>query len=242
MRKLAAYGKTDIGRKRSTNQDSILCDLELEVFAVADGMGGHKGGEIASAMVLDIIRTAVTSIKDRSDNIRASAYLKEAISLASSRVYERALMDTSLKGMGTTLVLMYMQDYVAHIAQVGDSRVYLIRDGGIWRITEDHSLVNEQYRAGILSREQAEKSAYRNVITRSVGFDEMVNTDIYIREIKDKDLFLLCSDGLTSMLKDEEIRDSVDPDDLIVSVDRLISLANQAGGNDNISVILVRVG
>lgn len=241
MRKVTAYGKSDIGKKRTTNQDSILLNDKLGLYAVADGMGGHKGGETASAMALEIINTAVEKVSGRTDLIQVIPLLKEAVSLASMKIFERSTMDENLRGMGTTLVGLYFSDDLAYIAQVGDSRVYLYRDGDLWKVTEDHSLINEQIRSGIITKQEAEKLNYKNVITRSVGFEEIVNVDIYTREVEKEDVFLLCSDGLTAMLSDDDIKDLVEPKDLAGSVDKLISKANQCGGVDNVSVILLKV-
>ncbi len=242
MKKITAYGKSDIGKKRSSNQDSILVNDKLGLYAVADGMGGHKGGETASSMALDVLNTAVGKITDKKGSIQVAPFLKEAISLASMKIYERSLMDESLRGMGTTLVALFFDDGNAYIAQVGDSRVYLYRDGDLWKITEDHSLINEQIRSGLITRQEAEKLTYKNVITRSVGFEEMVSVDVYTREVDPGDMFLLCSDGLTSMLSDEDIKKAIDSgSNISESVDKLINKANDAGGADNISVILLKV-
>lgn len=242
MRKVTACGKSDIGKKRSSNQDSILVNDKLGLYAVADGMGGHKGGETASSMALEILNGAVSKITDKKGSIQVAPFLKEAISLASMKIYERSLMDESLRGMGTTLVSLLFDDGNAYIAQVGDSRVYLYRDGDLWKITEDHSLINEQVRSGLITRQEAEKLNYKNVITRSVGFEEMVNVDVYTREVESGDMFLLCSDGLTSMISDDDIKKAIDQEgDISKAVDKLINRANDAGGADNVSVILLRV-
>jgi len=241
MKKAVAYGKTDIGRKRTNNQDSVLINEKLMLYAVADGMGGHKGGEIASSLCIEVLESAVTKMVERNTDFQVAPFLKEGISLASMRIYERASMDENLKGMGTTLVSLFIKNDKAYISQVGDSRVYLYSSGGLWKITEDHSLVNEQVRSGLISKSQAEKLSYKNVITRSVGFEEIVDVDIYVRELQSGDIFLLCSDGLTSMISDADMKANIDADDLSGSVKRLIDAANEAGGADNVSVILVRI-
>jgi protein phosphatase len=241
MKKAVAYGKTDVGRKRSNNQDSIIVNDRLMLYAIADGMGGHKGGEIASSLCLEVLESAVAKMADRNNDFQVAPFLKEGITLASMRIYERASMDENLRGMGTTLVSLYLKDDKAYISQVGDSRVYLYSGGGLWKITEDHSLINEQVRSGLISRDQAEKLSYKNVITRSVGFEEIVEVDIYIRDLQAGDIFLLCSDGLTSMISDNDIKANIDENDLAGSCKHLIDAANEAGGADNVSVILVRV-
>ncbi len=240
MNTIKAYGRTDVGLKRSGNQDSIVLNDKIKLYAVADGMGGHKGGEIASAIAVEVVETALKNLDDNK-KINITSFLKEAVSLASIRIHERAAMDESLKGMGTTLVCIYFNNGKCYIVQVGDSRVYLYRDGDLWKITEDHSLVNEQVRSGLITKAQADKLTYKNVITRSVGFEEDVDVDIYEREVESGDIFVLCSDGLTSMVSDTEIKQNIKPDNLKESIENLIGAANQAGGHDNISVIIVRV-
>jgi len=240
--KITSHGRTDVGQKRQTNQDSILLDASNELYAVADGMGGHKGGEVASAMTLDILKSMIASISTRRNVFRPSAYLKEVVALASLKIKEKAMGDDSLTGMGTTLVAVYFFEGVSYIVQVGDSRVYLYRDSSLWQITEDHSLINEQLRQGVITEGQAQSSDYKNVITRSVGFEDTANADVYMRDVQAGDVFLLCSDGLSSMISDETIRQNINSADLKGSVDKLIELANKSGGNDNVSVILVRVG
>ena len=239
--KILAFGKSDIGKKRTTNQDSILMNDKIGLYAVADGMGGHKGGETASAMALDVINSAIEKINEKKSTTHIIPFIKEAVSLASMKIYERSLMDESLRGMGTTLVSVYFYDKSAYISQVGDSRVYLYKDDELWKVTEDHSLINEQIRSGAITKKEAEKLNYKNVITRSVGFEEIVNVDVYIREVEKGDIFLLCSDGLTSMLDDEDIAEQITSKDLSASVDNLINKANESGGLDNVSVILLKV-
>jgi protein phosphatase len=240
MKKLSSYGKTDVGLKRSNNQDSLLVDDSAMLYAIADGMGGHRGGETASKVALEVIQAAMSQIGNK-PGLKIVPFIKETVSLASMKVYERSQMDDNLKGMGTTLIAAYIRDDKCYIAQVGDSRAYLYKSGNLWKITEDHSLINEQLRSGLITKEQSEKLLYKNVITRSVGVEEIVDVDIYIRDIEEGDLFLLCSDGLTSMLKDTEIERNIDPSDLRSSTENLISLANDAGGLDNVSVILIRI-
>ncbi len=242
MKKITAYGKSDIGKRRSSNQDSLLVNDKLGLYAVADGMGGHRGGETASFMALEVMNSAIENVSNKKASSQVAPFLKEAVSLASMKIYERSLMDDNLRGMGTTLVALYFNGNDAYIAQVGDSRVYLYRDGDLWKVTEDHSLINEQIRAGVITKEEAEKLNYKNVITRSVGFEEIVTVDVYTREVEDEDIFLLCSDGLTSMLSDEEIKNTIDSKNIASSVDKLISKTNDAGGVDNVSVIILKVG
>jgi len=239
--KIISYGQTDIGSKRKINQDSILVDEKINLYAVADGMGGHKGGEIASSIMLDVLKTAIINIYNERQILRPVSYLKELVSLASIKIYETAKKDTALKGMGTTLISLFIYNSNVYISQVGDSRAYLYRAGVLWRISEDHSLINEQLRSGLISKEQANSSDYKNVITRSVGFEENVESDVYVRALTSGDVYLLCSDGLSSLVEDSIICENIDYNNLKKSVETLIKIANDKGGNDNISVILIGV-
>lgn len=239
--KIKSAGLTDLGSKRKNNQDSILLSEDFSLYAVADGMGGHNGGEVASSMLLEIYKTSIANIYNERKILRPVTYLKEVVNLASTKIHEKANHDQTLKGMGTTLISLFIYNSNVYITQVGDSRAYLYRSGILWQLSEDHSLINEQLRSGVISKEQAFKSDYKNVITRSVGFEESVETDIYVRAVTPGDLFLLCSDGLSSMLTDDEICKNIDHSNLKKSVQTLINLANSKGGHDNISVILVEV-
>jgi PPM family protein phosphatase len=239
--KITAVGKTDIGSKRKVNQDSIIVNETCNLYAIADGMGGHKGGEIASAMILEILNTSILNIYNERKILRPVTYLKEIVSLASIKIFEKAKIDHNLKGMGTTLISLFIYNSNVYITQVGDSRAYLYRSKIMWRLSEDHSLINEQLRSGLISKDQAEKADYKNVITRSVGFEEHVESDVYVRALTSGDIFLLCSDGLSSLVSDEEISKNIDVNNYKKTVDTLIKIANDKGGNDNISVILIGV-
>ncbi len=240
MKKVSSCGKTDVGMKRANNQDNLIVDDSTMLYAVADGMGGHRGGGTASKVALEVIQAAISRIGNKS-GLKIVPFIKETVSLASMKVYERSQMDENLRGMGTTLIAAYIRDDKCYIAQVGDSRAYLYKDSNLWKITEDHSLINEQLRSGLITKEQADKLLYKNVITRSVGVEEIVDVDIYIRDIEEGDVFMLCSDGLTTMLNDPDIAKNIDPSNLRGSAEGLIKLANDAGGFDNISVILIRI-
>ena len=243
-----AEGRTDVGQVRSANQDSYLIDEASHLYVVADGMGGHAGGEIASSLcVQEVARylrenAEVFAVKDdrQHPDARTSNTLAHAINYASTRIYERALEEPSLRGMGTTATVLKILDGHAYVAHVGDSRCYLMRCGFIYQITNDHSLVSEQVRAGILTKEEAEAHHLRNVITRSVGYQEEEDVDTTSVALENGDLFLLCSDGLHGKVSDKEIsvltkehRTSVAP--------RLVALANERGGEDNITVVVVQV-
>jgi serine/threonine protein phosphatase PrpC len=245
---IVAVGKTDVGQVRSTNQDSFLIDEKEHLYIVADGMGGHAGGEIASSLCVQEVaksirenRAAFSSKAERTHpDPKISNVLANAINHASTKIYEKALEDPSLKGMGTTATVVKIVDGYAYVAHVGDSRCYLLRCGFIYQVTNDHSLVSEQVRAGILTKEEAELHHLRNVITRSVGYQEEEDVDTTSLQLEDGDLLVLCSDGLHGKVPDKEISNltkELETD----AVHKLIQLANERGGDDNITVVVVRV-
>ena len=238
--KIESAGKTNIGLKRDNNQDTIYCDKDLDLYMVADGMGGHKGGKIASKMAISLLRKYISNTKKVPAVHRIKSVLKNIISNISKDVYEMGKSTLELENMGTTLVAVLVKAHKSYLMQVGDSRIYLYRKPNLWQITEDHSLVNEQLNSGIITQEEANKASYKNVITRSIGVTRTVDADIYEREIQKGDLFLLCSDGLTSMISDEDITKTLnDMVDLEDGVNNLIEKANEAGGDDNISIVLI---
>ncbi len=250
--RIKAFGLSDVGKKREKNEDSFLINADLMLYAVADGMGGHLGGDIASRMAIETLETTVKALEvDPESTLEEGTiavrpgeyqgYLRYAIALASQRIYERSKLDQALSGMGTTSVVLLFRNNKVYIANVGDSRVYRVRGEKIVQITRDHSLVGEQMRAGIISPEDARSHRLKNVITRSVGFQEDVEADIDIRVLKEGDRFLLCSDGLCNMLDDGQIRDIASTNDLEPACRRLVDLANERGGDDNITVVMTEV-
>jgi len=242
-------GLTDVGQKRSHNEDSFLVNADLGLFVVADGMGGHAGGGTASRIAVEVIerilldRRAQAGGPFESNEPLASsplaALLREAVEAASSSIYEHARRDHVLAGMGTTVTALLLHETYAFFGHVGDSRAYLYRDGYLDQITEDHSVVNEQLRAGLITEDEARSSKFKNIITRSVGFEERVLVDVMAVAVEPKDTFILCSDGLTNFVSDEELAAAATlPVEEIPS--KLIHLANERGGDDNITVIAVR--
>lgn len=242
-----AEGLTHVGQIRSSNQDALLLDSEDGLYIVADGMGGHVGGEIASKLCVDEIRNFLSRHRDQlasSDIVhpdqRISKMLSDAINHASTKIYERAIENPHLRGMGTTATLCQLVGNHAYIAHVGDSRCYLIRCGFIYQMTNDHSLVSEQVRAGIITKEEAASHHLRNVITRSVGYQEEEEVDTTCFILESNDLIILCSDGLYTKLSDKEISDiatTSGPN----AVQKLVEIANDRGGEDNITVILTQI-
>jgi serine/threonine protein phosphatase PrpC len=228
-----ATGLSHPGRKRRRNEDSWVCDPPI--FAVADGMGGAKGGEIASRLAASALGSAATG----SGAERVVSLIQEA----NRRVYERSAEDATASGMGTTITLALVEDGTVTFGHVGDSRAYLIRDHSIEQLTDDHSLVAELVRSGKLSPEEAEIHPQRSVITRALGTDPDVDVDTFTVEPRPGDLFLICSDGLTSMVEDDVIRDVVERkrDDLDGAARELVEKANRSGGEDNITVVFFEI-
>ena len=226
-------GLSHPGRRRRRNEDAWVCHPPL--FAVADGMGGARGGEIASR----VAATALGESVDGSGEARVVALIQEA----NRQVYERAREDSDASGMGTTITVALFENGLVSIGHVGDSRAYLIRDHNVDQLTEDHSLVAELVRTGRLSPEEAESHPQRSVITRALGTDPDVDVDSFSVQAQPGDLFLICSDGLTAMIGDEEILDVVEPrrDDLDAAAKELVAAANRSGGDDNITVVFFEV-
>ena len=226
-------GLSHPGRRRRRNEDAWVCHPPL--FAVADGMGGARGGEIASR----VAATALGEPVDGSGEARVVALIQEA----NRQVYDRAREDSDAAGMGTTITVALFEDGIVSIGHVGDSRAYLIRDRSVDQLTEDHSLVAELVRTGRLSPEEAESHPQRSVITRALGTDPDVDVDSFSVEAKPGDVFLICSDGLTAMVDDDTILDVVEGDraDLDAAAKELIAAANRNGGEDNITVVFFEV-
>ena len=237
---LKTFSVTDIGKQRELNQDYVFSSEESignlsNVFIVADGMGGHNAGDYASRFTVD---TMVGEIR-RSFEKNPVKILENAIQSANRQLREKAAEDPKLFGMGTTVVAATLIGRYLQVANVGDSRLYVI-DDQIRQITRDHSLVEEMVRMGGIDRETARTHLDKNIITRAIGATEQVDVDFFQVELKAGDIVLMCSDGLTNMLEDEEIFDIVNrPEELSRRAGELINRANTYGGKDNISVILV---
>jgi protein phosphatase len=240
-----------VGKRRERNEDSFLINDDLRLAVVADGMGGHLGGEFASKMAVTTVEEVIQAIESDPEitlqegtKIRQgdySGYLRYATQIASTRIFEKATNDATLRGMGTTTVAALFRQNKVYIANVGDSRAYRVRDGKIQQITKDHSLVGEQIRAGILSEDDARAHKLKNIITRSVGFQEEVDTDIDIRIVREGDKFIMCSDGLSNMVGDDELCTIVEDNDLETACKHLVDVANERGGDDNITVVIAQV-
>lgn len=247
--RVISCGITDVGLKRSHNEDNLLINEELNLFVVADGMGGHNGGEFASAICVNTVEEIVENMElgdqlqvnqdDPVDLVREK--LRYALRLAGRRIFEKASESTEFHGMGTTAVSMLIDGSNAFIAHVGDSRLYLVRDDKVEQVTEDHSFVARQIKAGVLTAEEARSHRMRNVIYRSLGYQEDVEVDVEVRAIQQGDHFLLCSDGLSGHVEAHEIFDHVTQYGPQEAARRLVDLACERGGDDNITVIVASV-
>ena len=247
---IQSSGCSDVGKVRENNEDSYLIEEERGLYLVADGMGGHLGGKTASTMAVNTIREAVEEQyselveEARAEPVESSMLprlLADAIRKACATIFERAAGDPELRGMGTTVTAMMVLEGRAFVAHVGDSRCYLYRDQGVTQVTDDHSLVNEQIKAGILTEEQAAESHLKNIITRSVGFERDVSVDTLILSLQEGDRFLLCSDGLSNLVNDAEIGEALGSMALESVPESMVQLANDRGGDDNITVVCLSV-
>ena len=235
MSVLQATGLTDAGRRRRHNEDAFVCEPPL--FAIADGMGGAQAGELASRLAAAAVGSAEPD--GRVGRERVVALIEDA----NRSVYERAADDQSVSGMGTTMTVALVEGDRVWVGHVGDSRAYLVRDGRLEQVTEDHSLVAELVRSGRLTPDEAGNHPHRSVITRALGTDAEVVIDVLAVPIQPHDLFVLCSDGLTTMVDDEAILMLVEQhrDDLDAAARALVDRANAAGGEDNITVVLFEI-
>ena len=230
---MAATLRTDIGKLRKQNEDAAWFDESRAVFAVADGMGGHLAGEVASRMAIEAVQRMA-----KDNDVPGIAALREAVAGAHEMILSHAQSHIECAGMGTTLSVLWLGRSYAYIAHVGDSRIYRLRAGSLTQITQDHSLVEELVRAGLITREQARTHPRRNIITRALGTHGENEPDLLVTDVRDGDLFLLCTDGLTGMVTDEEIERVLRENGMETAADTLLSLALDAGGRDNVTLIL----
>jgi serine/threonine protein phosphatase PrpC len=249
---IRACGLTDVGRKRKHNEDAFASDIEEGLFIVADGMGGHAAGEVASKITVETIGEFIAATRQKEEATWPFKYNHEldfnsnrlavAIEKANERVMAAVAAQPWLKGMGTTVVAGLLNEKILSLAHVGDSRAYLLRDGQLTRLTDDHSWVHEQVTAGILTEEEAKTHPLKNVVTRALGGGPSVSPDLQELVFSPGDRYLFCSDGLTTMVGDEEILDTAaavkDPQALC---QKLVDMANEKGGVDNITVVVVDI-
>ncbi len=251
MLRVKSIGCTDTGLLRTHNEDFFDVDDGKRIYIVADGMGGHNFGEIASRLAVESIRHYIDQTADTDATLpisydtrlqQHSNRLKGSIHVAHDKVLSAIRDDGSLLGMGTTVVGVMLREEVAAIAHVGDSRAYRLRDQHLELLTQDHTWVNEQVVAGYLSEEQAKSHPLKNVVTRALGGDGEVLVDVIETKVRPGDLFLLCSDGLTTMLSDQEIHERIVADLSLEEVGRrLIDDANARGGFDNVTVVMMKI-
>lgn len=248
---ISFYAATDVGRLRDHNEDNYLVDKKLSLFVVADGMGGHAAGEVASALAVRIIHEELkrdaAAIEDAAPLMRGTkqilVLLEHAVQKACARIHEEAKADANKRGMGTTLSALLIAGSHGFIAHVGDSRIYLLREGRIQQVTEDHTVYNELVKRGKLTKDQIEKVAQKNAITRAVGVYERVEVDTLFIEVLPGDQFLLASDGLHGYIAHTaELEPYFDDEDGQSAANGLVELANKKGGKDNITALLVRLG
>jgi PPM family protein phosphatase len=242
---LISAGMCDIGRKRKTNQDSIYMNPERNLFIVADGMGGHNGGDIASALAVKTIPEYII----QHFNAEPIQAISNSVKYANYAIKERGKEDPLLVGMGTTVVSFYFKETTLYIANVGDSRAYLVNRHKLYQLSKDHSLVQEKLNIGIYNRDQAQKDPQKNVLVRTVGFEDNVDVDVFTYKVCRNDIFLCCSDGLHGKVSDADILyiikkyipdpATTTPQALNNAVKMLVHQANANGGNDNISAILI---
>lgn len=244
---IISYALSDTGIRRTANQDAYLLDDELGVYLVADGMGGHAGGEVAAAMAVESVHDELAvhrELLDAGTPAKQQDVLEAfagAVSSANDRIRRRARSDQSLYGMGTTFTGVAFAAGQAFLAHVGDSRCYQIRSGAILQLSEDHTLVEEMIRAGLLSPEERATSPMRHVLSRSVGAAQEVTVDLMSVPTQPGDIFVLCSDGLANVVEASEIRDTVLGSFLRDVPRELVALANSRGGPDNITIVVLAV-
>jgi protein phosphatase len=249
--KLEIYGVTDVGRKRSHNEDTIGSDQALGVAVLADGMGGYKAGEVASAiavnMILEELRASLRNSKrgqidEETGFSEETLLVKQAIEKANQTIYQTAQSQPQCHGMGTTLVTVAFYDDRLTIAHIGDSRLYRLRGEFFEQVTSDHSLLQELIDKGFYTPEEAKKSLNKNLVTRAMGIELNVAPDLQEEVVMPGDIYLMCSDGLSDLVEDEEIHSTLKAygEDLEMAGKKLVQMANEKGGKDNISVILAR--
>lgn len=250
--RVVSSGFSHVGMRRDHNEDALLINPDLDLYIVADGMGGHNSGEIASRMATETIDNFFRATLNDDEITWPYNYdtrlsdtenrLKTAIRLANARIYDLSRRNALYQGMGTTVVALGLVGDTAILANVGDSRGYLLRDGSFLQITEDHSLMNDLLRKGELTPEEAEHFQHKNVIVRALGIRPDVEVDLFGPTPRPGDIWLLCSDGLTDMIREEDIGDilSTTPD-LKLAAKLLIREANERGGIDNITVLLAQI-
>lgn len=239
---MKVYYETNKGLMRENNEDNLIVEEtdRYSLYAVADGMGGHKAGEVASSIAIEAIRECFRNEFSRED-FKAPSFIMKSVDEANTKIRKKAMASEECSGMGTTITMAVidLDLKTAYIGNVGDSRAYVIKDNSITQITDDHTYVNELLKDGRITRAEAKSHPKRNVITRAVGSEETVQADIFEIEVSDSDIVLLCTDGLTTHLSDDKILETIMEYGTSESVQKLIKKANDNGGTDNITIIIV---
>lgn len=236
--------KTDKGKKRDRNEDSLFVMPQEDIYIVADGVGGQNSGELASSMAVKIIAEYIKArpLHDVNDEKQLKTYFLDCMGNANKEIYHAARFSEENAGMATTAVLLYLSAGQAYIINVGDSRAYIFRDGQISQITEDHTFVNELVKGGSITKAQAEIHPQKNMITRALGGEDKILPDFYRLETKKKDIFILCTDGLYGEVSAEEMCGmAAETSSMSTLSNKLVQCANKNGGNDNITVICVKI-
>lgn len=236
---------SDVGKIRDINQDAYyyIEDDKLPIFIVADGMGGHKAGEVASNLAISTIIRHYESSKEKILNkeMFIPQFLNESVELANDNLIEEASGDDELKGMGTTVTMCLILDNEVYIGHVGDSRAYLLRNGELSQITQDHSLVGELLRIGSITKDEAVNHPKKNIITRALGSNPKINVDVFNRELQNEDKIILCTDGLTNMVTEEKILEILLSSEIPSAVcSTLVNISNEAGGIDNTTIMIIK--
>lgn len=248
---ISAFGLTDVGQKRDHNEDYFLVEPDIGLYVVCDGMGGHAAGEVAAEHAANTVKRVITDNKAVIDDFKKkdtpetrekiAQLVENAVQTACSEIYNMATADSGKAGMGTTLEMLLVAGGKGIMGHVGDSRLYMVRQGQIHQLSEDHSYVTEMIKRGKMTREQARTSPYANVITRAVGIQESIQVDTLLFDILAGDTFLLCSDGLYGYTEDpNELAEMLQGDEIEDIAQSLVDLANQRGGKDNVTTLLVR--
>ncbi|MBR0228587.1 MAG: Stp1/IreP family PP2C-type Ser/Thr phosphatase [Clostridia bacterium] len=231
-----AASRTHIGLVRASNQDALLLQPgKYGLYGVADGMGGHKGGDIASMMAVSLVKRFLSDVKPTHEQLR------KGIEEANQMIYEEQLYRSDLDGMGTTLTVIWEDKNRILLGHVGDSRAYLLRDQKLRQVSQDHSMVAEMVRDGLITEEEARRHPYRNIITRALGTDETVDVDVTEIEKRAGDIYLICSDGLSEYVREEQMRQLLLEHGLEEAADLMLNLALKGGGRDNISLVIAEV-
>lgn len=247
-----AFGFSDVGKKRVRNEDNYLIIPDLRLYLVADGMGGHAGGQTASKVAVQTIAQIINANQavldsgtiydiEQLETSPVAKLLSDSLRGACHEVHDQSQNNTKLQGMGTTVTGLLLHNNFAFVGHVGDSRAYLVRNNQILQLSEDHSLVNEQLKAGLISEVQAKNSRFRNIITRSIGYEDDVDVDMIALQMRPNDVFVLCTDGLTTLVADQEIHNVIADSYLHEAPALLVDLANHRGGDDNSTIILVYI-